>query len=158
MRRSPFSNVGDLAFYDEKHLYRLRLRHYVNSPRFIDSKRRRNFRLGAVLAFIFGAGLLLVFRGPQQVVIQREDSLTVAGFIEQPVNTPALQTMVNLLPAYRVVQRPLDGRISYVYADPNVCDCLYVGSPQAYKAYKQIRQEQHLLHKQPNNLRPSNSA
>jgi hypothetical protein len=110
-----------------------------------------------VLGFAIGGGVLLVCEMPQRVVIQREDSLTISGFIVHPANTPE---MLNLLPAYHVVQRPLGGRIRYVYADPNVCDCLYVGSPQAYEAYKQIRQEQNPLHEQPKTklVRASNRA
>jgi hypothetical protein len=29
-------------------------------------------------------------------------------------------------------------KIRYVYADPDVCDCLYVGSQHAYERYKQF--------------------
>jgi hypothetical protein len=29
-----------------------------------------------------------------------------------------------------------DGRIYYVYADPEGCNCAYVGTPEAYAAYQ----------------------
>jgi hypothetical protein len=75
--------------------------------------------------------------------------LSVAGFIVRPAITPELQTTLNLLPADQVVPRIRGGQIRFVYADPNVCDCLYVGSPQAYDLYKIIRLEQHLAHHPP---------
>lgn len=34
--------------------------------------------------------------------------------------------------------------VHYVYADPLVCGCLYVGTQQAYAEYKRHEQEQNL--------------
>ena len=38
--------------------------------------------------------------------------------------------------------------MSYVYADPLVCRCLYVGSQQAYGQYRQNAQQQKLADEQ----------
>jgi hypothetical protein len=51
--------------------------------------------------------------------------------------------MLKLLPANRVVPRIHVGEIRFVYADPDVCHCLYIGSQRAYDLYKQIRLQQH---------------
>ncbi len=34
--------------------------------------------------------------------------------------------------------------VHYVYADPLVCNCLYVGTQQAYGAFKQPEQQQYI--------------
>jgi hypothetical protein len=121
----------------------------MNSPRFIELRHRRNFRYGTAAGFLLGIGVLAAGQTQQKVIDQHEKDLSVAGFIVRPANTPELQTMLNLLPAYRVVPRIHGGKIRFVYADPNVCDCLYVGSQQAYDVYKKIRLEQHLAHQRP---------
>lgn len=114
----------------------------MKSPRFIESKHRRNFRYGTAAGFLLGAGVLLACQTSQKIIVQHEDDLSVAGFVVRQANTFERQTMLNLLPAHRVVRRMHDGKIRFVYADPSVCDCLYVGSQQAYDLYVKIRLEE----------------
>ena len=45
--------------------------------------------------------------------------------------------MLNRLPPHHFVKRVHGDVVHYVYADPLVCDCLYVGSQQAYSKYQQ---------------------
>ena len=119
----------------------------MTSPRFIEIKHRRNFQYGAAGGFLLCIGVLTACQIQQnKVIAQHETDLTVAGFIVRPAIAPEVRTMLNLLPAYRVVPRIRGSNIRFVYADPRVCDCLYVGSPQAYERYKAIRLEQHLAH------------
>ncbi len=119
----------------------------MTSPRFIELKHRRNFRYGAAGGFLLYIGVLTAYQIQQnKVIVQHEEDLSAAGFIVRPAITPEQRTMLTLLPAFRVVPRIRGGKIRVVYADPNVCDCLYVGSQQAYDLYKQNRLEQHLAH------------
>jgi hypothetical protein len=53
------------------------------------------------------------------------------------------------LPHYQVLQRVNEETIRYVYADPDVCDCFYVGSQQAYDVYRKQRFARHLADPQP---------
>jgi hypothetical protein len=85
---------------------------------------------------------------PQQVVSQNEDNLAAAGFVVRPGNTPERQAMLNRLPPHRFIQRVHGNNVSYVYADPLVCDCLYIGSQQAYNRYRLHIQQQHLADEQ----------
>jgi hypothetical protein len=85
---------------------------------------------------------------PQQKVSQREDNLAAAGFVVRPANTPARRAMLAKLPPDRFVQRVKGDNVHYVYADPLVCGCLYVGSQQAYSQFKRHEQEQHLADEQ----------
>ena len=40
------------------------------------------------------------------------------------------------LPPDKLVLRKRGGKTYYVYADPSICRCVYVGTPQAYQAYQ----------------------
>ena len=84
----------------------------------------------------------------QQRVAHKEDSLSAAGFISRPANTPARQAMLTRLPPHKFTQRTNDGVTDYVYADPTGCNCLYVGTQQAYGTYVRRMQDQHLADQQ----------
>lgn len=70
-----------------------------------------------------------------QQVLQQESALSAAGFSLRIANTAERQAMLNRLPADQFVQHVSGGVISYVYAEPSVCGCLYVGSAQAFSQY-----------------------
>jgi hypothetical protein len=79
-----------------------------------------------------------------------ENSLSAAGFEARPANTPKRQAMLVKLPADKFAMRTKADTIFYVYPDPKVCNCIYVGDQQAYGAYqkavaaKKIADEQSL--------------
>lgn len=128
----------------------------MNSPRFIESRRRSQFRLGTSAGLLLlGLGALVANRTQHRVIMRREYNLSVAGFVVHPADTPGLRTNLDPLPPHQVLQRVQGGRIRYVYADPNVCDCLFVGSPQAYDLYQKLWLERHPAHQQPNTVRIS---
>jgi len=77
----------------------------------------------------------------RQVVEQKEDLLSAAGFRVQPANTPERRASLRTLPEHRLVRQELNGRAVWVYADPLVCNCLYVGTPEAYQLYNRIKVE-----------------
>lgn len=81
-------------------------------------------------------------------ITEREDHLAAAGFIIKPANTTARQTMLARLPANKFVRREKGDDVHYVYADPLVCGCLYVGTQQAYNQYKANELAQHLADEQ----------
>lgn len=84
----------------------------------------------------------------QDLVTQKEDTLAAAGFVVRPANTPARQAMLNKLPPHHFVQRIHGDAVSYVYADPLVCNCLYVGSQRAYGKYRQEKLQQNIADQQ----------
>jgi hypothetical protein len=84
----------------------------------------------------------------QEQVSQKEDNLAAAGFVVQPANTPGRQAMINRLPPHRFLRRVQGDTVSYVYSDPLVCDCLYVGSQQAYGRYQSYLQQKRLADEQ----------
>jgi hypothetical protein len=56
--------------------------------------------------------------------------------------------MLHRLPAHTFVQRVNGDIVHYVYADPLVCGCLYVGTQQAYNQYKANQLQQSLADEQ----------
>ncbi len=85
---------------------------------------------------------------PQELVQDKENRLVAAGFIARPADTPQRQTMLQKLPPHKFEMRQVGDHYVYLYADPLVCGCLYVGSEQAYGRYKQMMFQQHLADEQ----------
>ncbi|GAA4497796.1 hypothetical protein [Gluconacetobacter tumulicola] len=56
--------------------------------------------------------------------------------------------MLNRLPPHHFVRRTHGNAVFYVYADPTVCDCLYVGDQAAYDNYQSYRQQKMLADEQ----------
>jgi hypothetical protein len=110
--------------------------------------RRAILAVAIVAGMAVGAGSLTACESPQQRVEQREDLLSAAGFIVRPANTPERQAMLHRLPPHKFVQRVNGDVIHYVYADPLVCGCLYVGTQQAYNQYKANQLQQNLADEQ----------
>jgi hypothetical protein len=123
--------------------------HMTNFQRFVESRQRDNFRLGASAGLLLlGLGALIANQMQQRVIMRHEDNLSIAGFVVHRADTPDLQATLDLLPSHQVLQRVHGETIRYVYADPDVCDCFYVGSQQAYDLYQKQRLERHLADQQ----------
>ena len=80
--------------------------------------------------------LLAACATPQQRAVDRENLLTAAGFTALPANTPARIASLRAMPPNKVVQRTRGNSIRYVYADPLVCGCLYLGDQAAFGRYR----------------------
>ena len=80
---------------------------------------------------------------------EKENMLAAAGFQMKPADTPKrvahLQTLtpLKLLPYTRS-----DGKLLYVYTDPQGCNCLYVGDETAYQRYRALEQQQKVAQEQ----------
>jgi hypothetical protein len=101
------------------------------------------------LMVMAAAGMLLAgCTTERQIVQNKEDMLAASGFTIRPANTPERQAEMKNLPPHKFVYQERNGKPVYLYADPTVCDCLYIGSEQAYQQYhklalqKQIADEQ----------------
>jgi len=116
--------------------------------RFIDCKPRRQFSLATAAVFLAVLTVLAACQTQQQIVTRHEDNLAAAGFIIRPANTPERKAMLSRLPPNKFVKREKGDTVHYIYADPMVCGCLYVGSQQAYGQYKRDQQQQRLANEQ----------
>ncbi len=70
-------------------------------------------------------------------VQNKEDMLAAAGFTLVPANTPERQASLSSLPPHKFVHQVHNGAMVFTYADPTICDCLYVGNQGAYDRYRQ---------------------
>jgi hypothetical protein len=109
---------------------------------------QRNIRFATAACLLLGVGVLSACQTQQQKVTEKEDNLSAAGFIVRPANTPERRAMLNRLPANQFVRRVNGDSVHYVYADPLVCGCLYVGTQQAFNQYKLHQQQQNLANEQ----------
>ncbi len=114
---------------------------HSKSIRFADARPRGTIRPAATGLLMALIGMLPACQTQRQSVAQHEDQLAAAGFVLRPANTPERRAMLTRLPAHRFVKRVKGDDVQYVYADPLVCACLYVGSQQAYGSYQQSRQD-----------------
>jgi hypothetical protein len=80
-----------------------------------------------------------------QKIGSKEDTLVASGFTLLAANTTARQTQLSTLPANKFVRKTEGDTTNYVYADPVVCHCLYVGNQAAYGAYMKTVQTQRQL-------------
>lgn len=101
--------------------------------------------LWAVLVCVAG---LSACETQQQRISEHEDRLSAAGFVIKPANTPERQEMLKKLPADRFVRREHGDAVHFVYADPVVCGCLYIGTQEAYNRFKANELAQRFLDEQ----------
>ena len=70
-------------------------------------------------------------------VQNKEDMLAAAGFTLVPSNTPQRQASLRALPPHKFVHQVRNNAVIFTYADPTICDCLYIGNQVAYDRYRQ---------------------
>ena len=68
-------------------------------------------------------------------ILQQENALAAAGFAVRIADTAERQAMLNRLPPNQFVQRVAGNDIHYIYADAQVCGCLYIGTQQDFAQY-----------------------
>ncbi len=70
-----------------------------------------------------------------------EDQLKAAGFKLMLADTKERQKMLTTLPPERVTRIPRPDTVYYIYSDPDLCSCLYVGRQQEYDHLQQLSVE-----------------
>jgi hypothetical protein len=65
----------------------------------------------------------------------KEDRLAAAGFKKRPIKTEAQLADFRTIPAHMIRPTTYKGKPVYVYADPTICGCLYIGGKTAYNTY-----------------------
>ena len=72
-----------------------------------------------------------------QRIQNKEDMLAAAGFTLVPANTPQRQASLKTLPPHKFVRLLHGNTGTSVYADPTICNCLYMGDQAAYGRYRE---------------------
>ena len=78
----------------------------------------------------------LSFALAQQTLVVPNNLFTQAGFVVKYATTPEKKALLQSFPPDKLVTRKKDGKLYYVYADAARCNCAYVGTPEAYAAYR----------------------
>ena len=73
-----------------------------------------------------------------------EDVLVKAGFKKVPADTPEQLAHLQTIPQRKLVSHKHKDGIRYIYADANLCKCMYVGDRDAYQSYKHILLEKEI--------------
>ena len=88
-------------------------------------------RVVALLAF----GLFGTAAAAQEV---KDMDLETSGFVMRPALTPQQLVRVKLLPSHKFVARINNGRRYFLYADPDLCKCVFVGDALAMANYQSL--------------------
>jgi hypothetical protein len=92
----------------------------------------------AVVLLLYASGLAAV-EAPGKPSLERNSFyLSSAGFRVQAANDPAGQKALRALPAHRFVVQGVGEAVRYLYAEPEHCVCIFVGTQQAYDSYHRI--------------------
>jgi hypothetical protein len=98
-------------------------------------------------SFLNRAALLLsvpLLLGAGCATIQRYDAreterlLAAAGFQIRVADTSERQQELRSMPPRRIVSGTKDGNVVYTYADPDGCQCVYVGGAKEYSEYGRL--------------------
>ena len=108
------------------------------------SGRSRPFRLRALRVFpaivlLLCTSLLVALETPSKPFLEKNSFyLSSAGFRVRLANDPAGQKAMRALPAHRFVMHKVGDDVRYLYAEPQHCVCIFVGTRQAYETYRNI--------------------
>lgn len=85
------------------------------------------------------ASLLVALETPSKPFLEKNSFyLSSAGFRVQLANDPAGQKALHALPAHRFVIHKFGSDVRYLYAEPNLCVCVFVGTQENYQDYRDI--------------------
>ena len=104
-------------------------------------------------AFVLAPVLVVAACASEQAEVQqKEQMLLAAGFQMQPADTPQRQAQLMATPPHQLLTQTLQvgGKttLGYVYADPDYCHCVYLGTPQAFQAFQQLALQQRIANEQ----------
>jgi hypothetical protein len=98
------------------------------------NKDKAMLRIKSILLFLAACAVVSACANQVQ---NKEDMLAAAGFTLVPANTPQRQASLSALPPHKFVHQVRHNVVIFTYADPTICDCLYVGNQAAYDRYRQ---------------------
>jgi hypothetical protein len=101
--------------------------------------RARAFGLFPAVVLLLCASLLVALETPSKPFLEKNSFyLSSAGFRVRLANDPAGQKAMRALPAHRFVMHKVGDDVRYLYAEPQHCGCIFVGTRQAYDTYRNI--------------------
>jgi hypothetical protein len=102
----------------------------------------RSKAIGALpaIALLLCASLLAALEVPSKPFLDKNSFyLSSAGFRVQVANDAAGKKAMHALPPHRfVIHRYGNNEVRYLYAEPNHCVCIFIGTQEAYQNYRDI--------------------
>jgi hypothetical protein len=91
------------------------------------------------VALLLCASLLVALELPSKPFLEKNSFyLSSAGFRLRLANDPAGQKAMHALPPHRFVVHRFGNDVRYLFAEPQHCVCIFVGTEQAYQTYRNI--------------------
>jgi hypothetical protein len=95
--------------------------------------------LGVVIALMLCASWLAALELPSKPFLDSNSLyLSSAGFKPQFANDAAGKKALHALPPYRFVIHDNGGDVRYLYAEPQHCVCVFIGTREAWRNYRAI--------------------
>jgi hypothetical protein len=94
---------------------------------------------GVVIALMLCASWLAALEPPSKPFLDKNSFyLTSAGFKTQFASDAAGKKALHALPPHRFVIHDNGGDVRYLYAEPQHCVCVFIGTKDAYQNYRAI--------------------
>ena len=91
------------------------------------------------IALLLCASLLMALETPSKPFLDKNSFyLSSAGFRVQVANDAAGKKAMNALPPHRFVVHRTGNDVRYLYAEPNHCVCIFIGTAANYQDYRDI--------------------
>ncbi len=109
-----------------------------------DSTPRRRTRIRTVgvfaaVAFTLGVSLASALEAPSKLFLDKNSFyLSSSGFRVQLANDAAGKKALRGLPPHQFVTHSVNGQARYFYAEPQHCNCIFIGTQQAYDSYRNM--------------------
>src|SRR5258708_977654 len=98
--------------------------------------RARAFGVFPAIVLLLCASLLVALETPSKPFLEKNSFyLSSAGFRVRLANDPAGQKAMRALPAHRFVMHKVGNDVRYLFAQPQHCVCIFVGTRPALDPY-----------------------
>jgi len=103
------------------------------------ARSRKAYRLIPAISLLLCASLLTALEAPSKPFLDKNSFyLSSAGFRVQVANDEAGRKAMHALPPHRFVVHRTGNDVRYLYAEPNHCICIFIGTPANYQDYRDI--------------------
>jgi hypothetical protein len=93
----------------------------------------RTFGLPAAIALLLCVSLVVALETPSKPFLDKNSFyLSSAGFRVQLANDADGRKALRALPPHRFVTHSVGGQTRYLYAEPQHCNCVFIGTQAAY--------------------------
>jgi hypothetical protein len=97
------------------------------------------FRMFPAIVLFLCTSLLVALETPSKPFLEKNSFyLSSSGFRLQLANDPAGKKAMHALPVHRFVMHKVGGEVRYLYAEPQHCNCIFIGTAQAYNTYRSM--------------------